>query len=263
MSIVLNENEWAREMIEAGSLGKQPFETLCRVAGYYVSSGYGKKEARKMLDTFLLRCDRTVSLQKWSYTIDRALERALKYNPICIEHICITKPEMDKINALDGKQIRRLAFTLLCLSKYHDIVNPNCDHWVSDKDNEIMKLANINTSILRQAQMYHTLIELGYIHPSKRVDNTNVRVCFSEDGDTAMNVSDFRNLGYQYMRYCGEPYFECANCGITTKYSDPEKGRKQKYCKTCAAEVAMRQKVNYVMRRRDGERNGINTNNAV
>jgi len=251
MSIILNENEWAREMIESGDIGKKPFETLCRVAGYYLSAGYGKSDVRRMLDTFLLQCDRTISLPKWSSTADHALERALKYKPVEIDHISISDAEMERIAELDGRQIKRLAFTLLCLSKYRDIVNPNGDHWVNDKDNEIMKMANINTSIVRQAQMYHTLIELGYIRPSKKVDNTNVRVCFAEDGKEVLRVSDFRNLGYQYLKYCGEPYFECENCGITTKYSHPEKGMKQKYCKACAAEIKVRQNVNSVMRRRN------------
>jgi len=98
--------------------------------------------------------------------------------------------------------------------------------------------------------MYATLRDTGLIQFSKKVDNTNVRVCFAEDGDVAMTITDLRNLGYQYLKYHGEPYFECTNCGITVKIDEPTKGRKQKYCKECAVEIKTKQNVNAVMRHR-------------
>lgn len=249
MTIVLNEHEWARDMIESRSLGAKPFETLSRVAKYYIDKDYSKKEVRGMLDTFLLQCEPTASLPKWSEALDYAVAKALKYDAIKIDGIEITKPEMERIDALEGKQIRRLAFTLLCLAKYWDVVNPQGDHWVNSKDSEIMRMANINTSIKRQSLMYFNLNEVGMVQFSKKVDNTNVRVCFITPGETAMVVTDFRNLGYQYLKYHGEPYFECQNCGITVK-SENATGRKQKYCKECAVEIHMKQTVNSVMRQR-------------
>lgn len=249
MTIVLNEHEWARDMIESRSLGAKPFETLSRVAKYYIDKDYSKKEVRGMLDTFLLQCDPTASLPKWSDTLDYAVARALKYDAIEIDGIEITKPEIERIDALGGKQIRRLAFTLLCLAKYWDVVNPHGDHWVNSRDSEIMRMSNINTSIKRQSLMYFKLNEFGMIQFSKKVDNTNVRVCFITPGDTAMVITDFRNLGYQYLKYHGEPYFECQNCGITVKF-DNKTGRKRKYCKECAVEIHMKQTVNSVMRQR-------------
>ena len=102
--------------------------------------------------------------------------------------------------------------------------------------------------------MYWTLREADMIQFSKKVDNTNVRVCFKEDGEVVLRITDFRNLGYQYLMYHGEPYFECENCGLVVKINEPKKGRKQKYCNSCAAEVKMRQNVNYAMRRRERAR---------
>ena len=249
-TIVLNEHDWAKEQIDNKTLGSKPYETFCRVAKYYLDNGATKKEARRQLDSFLLMCEPTASLPKWSETLDYAIKRASKYDAIDIDCIKISKPEMDKIDSLNGKQLRRLAFALLCLAKYWDIVNAHGDHWVNSKDCDIMRMANINTSIKRQSLMYHTLSELGLIRFSKKIDNTNVRVCFIEDGETAMEVSDFRNLGYQYLKYHGEPYFECENCGLTVKQSNKTTGRKQKYCQDCAAEIKIQQTINSVMRRR-------------
>lgn len=250
MSIVLNEHEWAQEKIASRSLGTKPFETLSRVAKYYIDKNYSKKETRDILDTFLLQCDPTVSLPKWSETLDYAVLRALKCNAVKIDGVEITKPEIERIDSLEGIQVRRLAFTLLCLAKYWDIVNPQGDHWVNSKDSDIMRMANINTSIKRQSLMYYTLNEAGMIQFSKKVDNTNVRVRFITQGDVALTITDFRNLGYQYLRYHGEPYLECQNCGITVK-SKNTIGRKQKYCKECASDMYIKQTVNSVMRQRN------------
>lgn len=255
--IVLNEHEWAEEMIAARSLGKKPFETLYRIARYYIDNGIPKGQVRKMLDMFLIQCDPTASIPKWTATMDAAMARALKYDAVDIKSIDITQPELDRINMLDGKQIKRLAFTLLCLAKYWDNISKNKDHWVNNKDCDIMRMANINTSIKRQSLMYFNLNAAGLIQFSKKVDNTNVRVCFIQDGEPVIHITDFRNLGYQYLKYLGEPYFECGNCGITTKYDHPNNKNsrwKQKYCKTCAAEIDMQQRVNSVMRLRMRER---------
>ena len=261
MSIILKENDWAEKMIQSKSLGKKPSETLRRVARYYIDNGYTKKkELRQKLDIFLLQCDPVASLPKWDAALEYAATSALKYEAVDIDQIPITTSELDIIESLNGVQIERLAFTLLCLAKYWYMVSTEPDYWVNNKDNEIMALANINTSIKRQCLLYGTLKESGLIRFSKRIDNTNVRVCFvSEDqSDVALTVSDFRNLGYQYMKYKyrkhrHNPYFECENCGITVKYTDPEKGRKQKFCKACATEIAVQQRVNYVMRRKNSD----------
>lgn len=250
MGIVLREHEWAENMIKSKTIGNKPSETLRRVARYYIDKGYSKREARCFLDTFLIQCDPMASLPKWSDALDHAVSRAVKYNSIEIEGINITKPEMDKIDSLEGKQIKRLAFTLLCLAKYWEMIIPNIDGWVNNKDNEIMSLANINTSIKRQGLMYRKLFEADMIRFSKKIDNTNVKVCFAEDGEVVMRVTDFRNLGYQYLKYHGEPYFECKNCGLTTKYNNPSNTGGQKYCNNCAYEKYIQNSVNAVMKHR-------------
>lgn len=252
MSIVLNEREWAIDMVDRSDIGKKPSETLRRVARMYIDDGLKADVVRRRLSDFIIHCDPSANPFSWDDAISRAILSAQKYQAIHIDKIVISKSEMSKIDSLDGKQIRRLAFTLLCLAKYWNHVRNTDDCWVNNKDNEIMQMANISTSIKRQSMMYFTLKELGMIQFSKMVDNTNVKVCFADCGDTAMEITDFRNLGYQYLMYHGEPYFVCQNCGIVTKMSDRHNVRRQKYCKECAVEIAVQQRINHVMRRRRG-----------
>lgn len=250
MSIVLNEYDWVERALKDKALGKKPYETLSRVAKYYTYKNYTRKEVRRLLDEFLLQCEPTASLVTWSNTLDSAAKYAAKYPLIMIDEVVVTKPEMEKIDALPGKQLRRLAFSLLCIAKYLYAVSESTNYWVGTPDNEIMNMANINTSIKRQSNMFGQLRDAGLIRFSKQIDNLSVQVLFVEDGEAALRVTDFRNLGYQYMKYHGEPYFECAQCGLTDKIKHPENGRPQKYCPQCAVEIQTKQKVNYVMRRR-------------
>lgn len=258
--IILNENEWAEAMITNRSLGKHPTETLRRVARYYLDGGYDKKEVREKLDRFWEQCNPAVSTVKVSDLLDRALQYALKYPSVQISHLDISKPEMEKIDALKGRQIQRLAFTLLCLAKYWNAARNRNDGWVSGQDNAIMSMANINTSLKRQCEMYWKLRECGLIEYSKQVDNTNVRVCFIEDGDLALRVTDLRNLGYQYLMYKGEPYFACENCGLVTKMKNNGKGRKPKYCKECSIAIKTQQQVNAVMKQRTKKTGNVQKN---
>ena len=106
--------------------------------------------------------------------------------------------------------------------------------------------------------MYSSLEHQGLIQFSRIVNNTSVRVCFVDnEGDAEIKITDTRNIGYQYLKYMGEPYFECTNCGIVTKIKSPGVGAKQKYCKDCAISIAIQQSVNSVMRGRALSKNMV------
>ena len=195
MSIVLNEYEWAERMVNNHDLGKKPIETLNRVAKYYYENQYSKKDIRKLLDTFMTQCDPSVSLVRWSDTLDRVAKSVGKFPLIRLDGVSVSKNELAKIEMLKGKQLRRLAFTILCTAKYWNAVSESNNNWVNSSDKEIMQMANINTSVKRQSAMFGELREAGFIRFSKKIDNLNVQVLFAEEGETAIHIQDFRNLG--------------------------------------------------------------------
>lgn len=250
MSIVLNELEWAKNAIEHYELGSNPAETLGRVAKYYKHIGMKKSEVKKKVEEFLLRCDPYASTVLWADTIESSVKYGMKHPLIIIDKIEITKPEIAKIKTVKGVQAQRLAFTLLCIAKYMKVVSPQTNWWVNLPESDIMKMANINTSYKRQNLLYGQLLDAGMIQSSKRITNLNVRVLFVEDGETAVEIRDYRNLGNQYMMLLGKPYFVCQNCGLTVKVPDGSQTHRMKYCKDCAVKVHMRQIVDHVMRSR-------------
>lgn len=251
MNIVLREDEWVEKMMSERSLGKNPVETLRRVARYYIDRGYSRKDVMKSVELFLLRCNPNASIPLWYDNMERAIKAAWKRPAVNIESITISRDEMDTINKVSGKQARRLAFTLLCLSKYWNIVRGKDDGWVNSDDNDIMRMANISTSLKRQSALYHDLRQAGLVEFSKQVDNTHVRVCFGDQGEPLAEISDFRNLGYRYLMMNGENFFECENCGLVTKIKSADgRIRKQKYCPKCANDIHIKQTVESTMRMR-------------
>ena len=78
MSLILNELEWAEKQISDRNLGKKPTETLTRIAKYYYSQSYSKRDIRNMLDDFILQCDPHASLVRWSDVLDRIAKNVNK-----------------------------------------------------------------------------------------------------------------------------------------------------------------------------------------
>ena len=253
MEIILNETEWAVAQINKREMCRDAYSMFRRIARYYLDEGYDKEETLRRMEQFLIAANPDASPVRWHEMMERALTHASKQPAVDAGSITVTVPEMETIKALKGKQLQRLAFTLLCISKFWNLYSAKNDSWVRTPDNEIMRYANIKTSVMRQSLLYHSLIESGLIRMPKKVDNTNVKVEFAQDGETAIVVEDFRNLGYQYLMCIGEPYFKCERCGLVTKIKNPGSGRPQKYCISCAVQTKMEQSVNAVMRNRGGK----------
>lgn len=245
MSVILNEIEWAEQAINDRKLGSKPSETIRRVAGYYIDQGYNGKALRRKLEDFLLICDPYVSIPKWSDALDRIIKAAKKYPPVCIDKIDVTQKELDRINAVDGVQVKRLAFALLCLAKYWNASRGCANGWVNTKESEIMKIANVSATAKRRAAMFRKLKDEGMIEFSNKIDNTNVRVLFIDEGKAVLHIYDFRNLGYQYLMYHGGNFIQCECCGITTKILS----NRQRYCPSCAMAIKLRQNVESTMRK--------------
>lgn len=244
MSIVLEETLWAQDAIDNKDIGKSPYETLRRVARYYIDCGKTKEQVRNEVNAFLLACIPTASIVRWKDTIDTAIAQATKHAAVDIGSIAVTKNEMTTIQSISiGRRCERLAFTLLCLSKFWNIYNGTTTNWVYNSDTSIMRYANIKTSSKNQYQMYHQLKEAGLVAAPYKVDSASIRVLFPDDESVpVVRINNFTDLGNQYLMYLGEPYFQCAECGAVSRYQISSAGRRPKYCKDCAAVVTASKK---------------------
>lgn len=237
IEIVLNEREWIEAALGSLDLGKRPMETINRYARYLYSLGYSVDEIEKQIEEFLLRCDSNVSLVKWQDAIHNAAKRADKFSLVEVDGVSITENEMKVINSINGKMSRKLLFTLICLAKYRNAINPSNNSWVNYKSRDIFALANVTLSSKRQALMLNDLWQQGVIGYSKVVDNVNINVkVVDDDSPQVLYIADFRNLGNQYLLHIGEKYFACSECGIVER----RVVNNQMFCRTCATKINIR-----------------------
>lgn len=234
MGIVTNEREYAELALLNLDLGEHPTETLTCVAKLYKAQGFSRNDIQNRLGTFLVRCDPQANIVKWQDTLARIVKTAFKYPMIEINSVPVMKSEIDLCKTIRSVQRQRLLFTLICLARLANMIKPENNNWVNRNDKEIFTLANVKTVQTKQSLLLNDLMIAGLISFSKKVDNINIRVeCIDNDGEIAFEVSDFRNVGNQYMKHVKGNYIECQSCGLVV----PRTGNRQKYCTKCAGEV--------------------------
>lgn len=212
----------------------KPSDTLIRVAKYYFAQGFSKRQIHRMLEEFLLRCDSAANIVKWQPLIQSCVKAVDRRRLLEADSIVLTQKELETVQGVCSRPMERTLFTMLAFAKYSNLVNPQNENWINRTDRELFRCANVQLPLERQAYLLHDLRGMGLIRFSRRVDNINIQVlCLDAAGDTVIELSDFRNLGYQYNRYLGEPYFSCIECGITVRRKSPN----QKYCSECGVDI--------------------------
>lgn len=211
-----------------------PYNTLNILARYYYHHcGFRKKRIVAYLLKFLSESYPRYELDElsWKATVDKIASRAGKHPLSEVTGVKITKSEMAKIKELDNRVLERLAFTMLCIAKLWDQRNPKNNGWVNEDSKAIFSYARIVCSSDEREAKIGSLWSLGLLEFARRNDNLNCRVTFIDNDDAEeLFISDFRELGYEYLLYRGEKFIRCAECGILIRNNS--KGTK-KYCKDC------------------------------
>ena len=240
--IVLNEREYAERWLEKDVPWKKVGHVLHFVAKLYFSKGYSKEDVRVKLNEYMLRHLEGYNKVLDGELIDKAIASAKGRPLIELDGVYVTKAEVEKIQALDSKQMQRLMFTMLCLAKYHMAVNDKCNYWITEDSADIFHMAKIAVPEKKQNEMICELHNLGFIGFAslKKIDNLNIHVLIAEpDSPHEVFVDDFENAGLIWNQYCGKEYIRCDKCGRMVART----GRRQKYCRKCAKEEKSRMTV--------------------
>lgn len=234
--IVLNEVLYAEEWIEKDVPWKKAGHVLHYVAKYYFFKGYSKDDVREKLNEYMLRHFEGYNKVLDRELIDKAIASSKGRPMVQLDGVCITKAEVEKIQALESKQMQRLMFTMLCLAKYHIAVNEKCNYWITEDTADIFRMANVSVNEKKQNEMICELHNLGFIGFAslKKIDNLNIHVLIAEPNSPhEIFVDDFENAGILWNQYCGKEYIKCDCCGKMVART----GRRQKYCRKCAKNV--------------------------
>ena len=230
--IILNEREYAEKWLASERIDEQPYPVLSILAKYFYANGCKKKEISSKLFDFL--CSHFVVTKKlqWEDVCDQLAAKADKYPLYEFDGVWITRAELDKIAEADSDKERRLLFTMLCLAKLANLKREKNNGWVNTDTRELFKMARVDCRLHQRFYMIGKLGKQGFLEFPKKNGNLANRVTFIDDeSEKVLLVSDFRELGYEYMKYCGEEIIRCRECGILTRGN--KNGTKQ-YCSKCA-----------------------------
>lgn len=236
MDIIMNEYTYAKNLLnkqdlKACDLGDKPSSTLNLLARYYREIGKNDDEIKECLSDFLNRCLKDKYKEsKWIDSIFYQVIKSKKYNLKKVDNVIVTKSEMEIIQSVKGKSRQKVLFTLLVLAKYYNAVSDKNKNWTNLEYKKIFKLANVQLSIQNQALLINDLYNCGFVNVSKNVGKPNIQVNFVDnESDTVLTIARLKDLGKEYLMFCGEDYIRCQKCGTLVKnYKNTNK-----YCKTC------------------------------
>ena len=232
--IVLNEKKYAIECLENGFVGRKPFFTLSIIAKYYYYClNYKKSKIEMLLNDFMFK-NYSIGYQSdrlsWQDTIEKIVKKVNNYTLLELDGVKITKSELKTISGIGNPNKERVMFTILCLAKFGIARNPQSNGWVNTDSKEIFKMARVSCKAKERELYIGDLCDRGLLELPKRNDNVSLRVTFIDDGEEELFISDFRELGYEYLKYKGENFIRCAECGILTRGN---KYGNKKYCNNC------------------------------
>ncbi len=122
-------------------------------------------------------------------------------------------------------------FTFFAVARYMD-----CEGWINKKTSkgisEIFKLANVTVTSQKRNELLHELYKNGYISFGKKIDNMNIKVTLDDSGEIAYKITNFINIGNQYIGNFKKGYKQCKKCGRIIKIT----GTNNQYCKRCIKE---------------------------
>ena len=225
------ENLLNKQDLKACDLGDKPSSTLNLLARYYREIGKNDDEIKELLSDFLNRCLKDKYKEsKWIDSIFYQVVKSKKYTLKKVDNVIVTKSEIEIIQSVKGKSRQKVLFTLLILAKYYNAVSDKNKNWTNLEYKKIFKLANVQLSIQNQALLINDLYNCGFVNVSKNVGKPNIQVNFVDnESDTVLTITRLKDLGKEYLMFCGEDYIRCQKCGTLVKnYKNTNK-----YCKTC------------------------------
>lgn len=272
MDIILNEVELAKDIIKRAEgeanpslVGKKPSYTLSLLARYMKQVEKKKDEAIfEYLDSFMRKHANGYNSVLWGNKIQSCIKKAKKNKLNQIDYIGITQKELDIIAKLKNKKQERLAFTMLCYAKYYNAINEMNNNWINVSLTDLFKSARVYSEKgVSNRLMINDIkdkIDIQFIdEKTKKVKNkkwmelallvssTNIKLNFidNESDEYTIKITDFRELGYEYLLYKGLNYVRCRECGILFKKSD----KRTLYCSSCKKEKELERYKKYNKKR--------------
>lgn len=146
--------------------------------------------------------------------------------------INITKAEIDTIMLAKSEHEQKVLFTLYVLAKLY----PYYSGWVNFREKDIFKLANVNMTKVKQLELLSNLYKDNLIQINHSLNRSGYKVELQIDSPTVMSITNFSNIGNQFLAKFKDGWTMCKKCGRMMKQKQSI-GHPKLYCKKCANEL--------------------------
>ena len=249
MKIETKEKTKLQHILETKELGVKPYDSIILLIKYYKNQGMNDEEIYDTIDNFILNSD----YKEYNTVVDeenirKKIKEVKKGEIKDVEEIYIYKEEIDCIKEVTKVQKQKILFSYLVFLKILKVKNNNKKNIISsDKDIDVFNEANTSMTTEKRDLLIKELASLGYFKKITLKDKKNNRPvrCYellyikeeTPDNPVEMVVDDFRELGLQWLEYCGDKKIKrCEVCGKRYKITG-KAGRPPKYCKECDKKI--------------------------
>ena len=233
----MKESEAVQEIINRKSVSENTYADLILLIKYFYSQAKKDNKRLKMkeviseLQEYLKPQYDNYQSVDWYNRLEKLIKK-YKNTPLYdVDNIPITDSELTTIKSIKNKKLEKIAFVSLVLAKYYNLKNEKNNGYVNVEYSVIFGLARVSATIMyEQPLLLHELKEMNLVQRANRINNPNFRVLFIDnDSPVVLHITDLRELGYQYLKYKGEKFIECAECGVLLR----KKNNATKYCPAC------------------------------
>jgi hypothetical protein len=243
MKLILNEINEVKDSLENGVIdSRKPTNTVRLLAKYYNTLGKSEQQIIDDLEAFMSKNFPNYVKVLWEDLIENIAKQAIKADRplVNVNEVYVYEAEVEFIQSLENEKIQKLVFTYLIYAKIFNQINPLNNDWVAGKHrSEIFKDANVADTGTKQLYLLHDLIKEDILYTAKSITNNSLNVgnYISKDGEVALTITDFRQLGLQWLLYIGTKGIgKCDECGVLFKHN-PKAKKKAKVCKECAKNI--------------------------
>lgn len=245
---IFNEKRLVESMINSGVVDTaNPTNTIRKLARYnFYVLNYGKTANYNNIVKYMTTNYNDFSEFAYQKDILGCIRDVGKTPWKDIDKIYITKSEMNIITSLDDIKKQKIAFVLLCTTKYRDAYNHSNNHKTDVSVTDLYKMARVVLPQKERSIFLHFLAQENLVEKHTFAGVKNKKILFVSEDDTdevvlSLDEVDFLELAYVYMDYIDNHmgYARCECCGRMIKHS---KTKPKKYCEGCAQEVLTEQK---------------------
>lgn len=234
--LAINEVKEAERIIETNKYDKISTAASLIIRYYIQIKGLSPAETKDKMKAFFNMNHK--DYDNWRKFVSKVIKTSDDY-PLCnIDEIPITQKEINIVDALETDIKKKVMFTFIVMGKLKQIKSGNS--WLNDSSKSLFDRANVNVRVADRDYIIKDLYELEYISYAKSPMNLSLHIdAIDMSGDPVFTVKDLRNIGFAWLKYKGESYTYCNECGILFKPTRPN----NIYCKNCVGYIPLQTKV--------------------